>query len=620
MGSREELQERAVEGWEVFDGNTPHRPYVDAVKIDCAKCGARVSRIPDVGNPWLDAGIVAYSTTKFGSDRAYWERWVPADLILECFPGQFRNWFYALLAMSTMMDLKRREESGGERKPPFKNLLGHALVKDEHGRAMHKSDGTAIWFEEAAEQVGVDTMRWMYCAQPPTVDLKFGLRHPEEEVTVALPGGEMTHTVDGVQFCKVTSTPADEKRRKVLLTLWHSYAFFCEYARLDGFRPGVDVVAVAERPDIDRWVLSELQVLVGEVRGAFERFELNKACEQLERYVDVLSNWYIRRNRPRFWRSEAGRGDADKRAAYQTLYDALLTVTKLIAPVVPFLAETMYQNLGRAFDAGAPASVHHVEYPVVDEGLIDGELSASMNATIRLVGLGRAVRSQEKIGVRQPLRTMTVMPGDDAEAAAARRFAEQIKEELNVKELEVRQDAGLVSYELKANFKTLGPKFGKEVKAVVAALGKLDASAAAPKVQAGEALEVEVGGRTVQVEASDVKLFVQQPEGTASVQDGGTVVVLDTVITEELAQEGLARDVVRKLQDLRKTSGFAVEDRIQVRLATEDAALREAIEAHREWLSRQLLADTLEFTEVEGVEVVVRAQPKSVLRASLVKG
>ncbi|MFH0981095.1 MAG: class I tRNA ligase family protein, partial [Planctomycetota bacterium] len=247
IGGCAELKERAVEGWERFEGHSPHRPYVDWVKIRCGRCGALASRVPDVGNPWLDAGIVAYSTTRYNLDRAYWEQWIPADLITECFPGQFRNWFYSILAMSTMMEI------GKERKrPPFKNLLGHAMALDENRQVMHKSDGNAIWFEEAAEQLGVDTMRWMYCVQPPTVDLPFGLRHPGEEVTVeGADGARITHTVDGERMCRVTSTPADETRRRVLLPLWNSYAFFCNYARLDGFDPTKPQVPLAQRQDID---------------------------------------------------------------------------------------------------------------------------------------------------------------------------------------------------------------------------------------------------------------------------------------------------------------------------------------------------------------------------------
>ena len=218
IGSREELEERAIEGWSEFASKerSPHRPYLDKIKVACSSCNAPTSRIEDVGNPWLDAGIVAYSTVSYFEDPEYWNRWIPADLVTECFPGQFRNWFYAILAMSTMMEKFRAREATERDEPfepraPFRNLLGHALVRDENGNAMHKSDGTAIWFEEAAEQLGVDTIRWMFCSQAPTTDLAFGLRYPDEEVEVEGPDGTpISHTVDGARICKVTSSPANE--------------------------------------------------------------------------------------------------------------------------------------------------------------------------------------------------------------------------------------------------------------------------------------------------------------------------------------------------------------------------------------------------------------------------
>ncbi|MGB0716757.1 MAG: class I tRNA ligase family protein, partial [Phycisphaerae bacterium] len=286
IGSREELQERAVAGWSEFEGHTPHRPYVDRVFITCEKCGNdRMQRIPDVGNPWLDAGIVAYSTTKYNTDPEYWDEWIPADLITECFPGQFRNWFYAILAMSTMMEMGKEK-----RRPPFKNVLGHALVLNEERRPMHKSDGTAIWFEEAAEQIGVDVMRWMYCSQTPTTDLPFGTRHPNEPISIDLRDGTtLDQTVSGEQMCKVTSGPADETRRRVLLPLWNTYAFFCNYANLDGFDPSVPELPLSERQDIDRWILSDLQLLIRASRSHFERYDLPPITQEVERFLDNLS-------------------------------------------------------------------------------------------------------------------------------------------------------------------------------------------------------------------------------------------------------------------------------------------------------------------------------------------
>ncbi len=656
IGSRDELGERASAGFEEFDaaGHTPHRPYVDDITIPCGRCSGQARRIADVGNPWLDAGIVAYSTVRYDTDRSYWDKWVPADLITESFPGQFRNWFYALLSMSTMMELAREDEAAAageafERRPPFKNLLGHALVLNEHRVAMHKSDGTAIWFEEAADQIGVDTMRWMYCAQTPGVDLPFGLRHPDQPVELDVGTGEtLTHTVDGAPLCKVTSGPADETRRRVLLTLWNSYAFFCNYARLDGFDPGAPRVPVAERPDIDRWILSDLQLVVRAARASFENYEIETVCKRTERFIDDLSNWYIRRNRRRFWRGvgEGRAADRDKAAAHQTLYEVLETLTRLLAPVIPFLTETMYQNLvrgsagataganaganagaatGAAAIADAPESVHHTEYPVADESLVDAELSAAMNATIRLVSLGRAVRNNEKIGVRQPLAKLTVVPREPAEKVAAERFADQIAEELNVKVVCVEAEAAFLTWQLKPDFKALGRRLGKAMKAVGGQLAQLDATATAERLRAGESITIEVDGKAIELGPDDIQILARVPENMAVTEDGGTVVALDTELTNALRREGLARDIVRQLQDLRKATGLQMEDRILLRTATDDAEVADALAAHGDTIKNEVLADEL----IEGLgdapedgethDLAVRRKPALSLRAQIVK-
>jgi isoleucyl-tRNA synthetase len=261
--------------------------------------------------------------------------------VLECFPGQFRNWFYSLLSLSTMM--RYGETDDPEQKRPFKTLFGHRLVMNEEGQPMHKSDGTAIWFEEAAEQLGVDTLRWLYLAQNPASDLRFGTRHPDEHVTLNTPDGPITNTKEGFTTCLVTSKPADEARRQVLIPLWNSYAFFVNYARLDGFDPSTPQVPYVERPEIDRWVLSNLQALIATSERAWSVFDPAEACRAAAAFIDDLSNWYIRRNRRRFWRggslnrSYSSGLDVDKLAAYQTLYEVLVTLTKLLAPALPFL-------------------------------------------------------------------------------------------------------------------------------------------------------------------------------------------------------------------------------------------------------------------------------------------
>ena len=319
IGSREELRERAVAGWDEFEGHTPHKPWIDAVEIACAACGGRARRIPDVGNPWLDAGIVAYSTMGWTTDRPWWEEWFPADFIVESFPGQFRNWFYALLTMSTVMTDRT----------PTNVVLGHALVRDEHGEEMHKSKGNSIPFDEAADHIGADTMRWMFASANPAINVNFGYG----------PGADVV--------------------RRFFLPLWNTYAFFANYARLDGWTPSP--AADAQAPALlDRWILSRLDSLVASVREGLEGYDAASAARAIEAFVEDLSNWYVRRSRRRFWKGEL---DADKRAAYATLHEVLTTLTRLVAPFVPHLADAMWRNLVVAIDEEAPDSVHLASFP-----------------------------------------------------------------------------------------------------------------------------------------------------------------------------------------------------------------------------------------------------------------
>src|SRR5262245_19144999 len=332
IGSREELKSRAVAGWAEFEGRTPHRPWVDQVKIACPKCGNQTNRIPDVGNPWLDAGIVPFSTLQYGTEREYWDQWFPADLVTESFPGQFRNWFYSLLAMSTaLVD-----------RPPFRTLFGYALVRDGTGREMHKSLGNAIEFNAAAERVGAEVMRWMFSAHNPTMNLNFGWG------------------------------PAKEVQAK-LLRLWNAYSFFVTYARADGFDSRAPAVPHQRRSLFDRWILSNLQLLIRKAHEAYSNFWVLDLVKEAEKFIDDLSTWYLRRSRERFWREER---DEDKLAAYCTLYEVLVTLAKVLAPVIPFFTEAIYRNLVAGVDPAAPASIHLNDFPVPDEARIDQALSA----------------------------------------------------------------------------------------------------------------------------------------------------------------------------------------------------------------------------------------------------
>lgn len=605
------------EGWEAFAGHTPHRPWIDHVRLR-NKSGRWMRRIEDVGNPWLDAGIVPFSTlnyrasrvegsesTESGGNSAFrdsrppssapplrWRDWFPADFVVECFPGQFRNWFYSLLALATMMRFDETDDPCEKR--PFKTLLGHRLVMDEHGNAMHKSDGTAIWFEEAAEQLGVDTLRWMYLAQNPAADLRFGLRRPDQPVTLETPDGPITQTKEGLPCCLVTSTPADEIRRQVLIPLWNSYAFFVNYAVLDGYTPDLnygEAEARGLRTETDRWILSRLQELTQCARRSFEEFDVATFMRAAAEFIDDLSNWYIRRNRRRFWRARlppaegvgaagagagiSGRDDADKLIAYQTLYEVLVALSKLLAPAIPFLTERMYQNLvvrvaaNRGEDAAPapspPESVHLCPYPEVDPSKLDPALNRRMAAAQRVVRLGHRLRETAGHRVRQPLEELRYDCRDETLAADVGLLEAVIADELNVKRVtRDRRLDELVAYQYKPNLKTLGPKYGKLLNALKTALPTIDPARLAP-LRSGEEVTVTIDGHEVALAPEDVLISTVQATDWVSGAEGGVQAALCTKLTPELVAEGMARDFIRHVQQLRKEADLEENQRIVVR-------------------------------------------------------
>jgi isoleucyl-tRNA synthetase len=550
IGSREELRGKAVAGWETFDGNSPHRPYVDAVKIRCEKCGAVASRIEDVGNPWLDAGIVSFSTMGYSTDRAYWEKWFPADLVLESFPGQFRNWFYSLLAMSAMIDGRA----------PFKALLGHASVRDARGEEMHKSKGNSIAFDEAAEVLGAEVMRYIYAEQKTAQNLNFPDLHPT---------GNTGQTIDG------------EARRK-LLTFWNCYSFFVMYAEADGWKP-----ASAPAPatnELDRWVLSRLQRLVAAAHSAYLNYEHFRVIEAFQDFDEQFSNWYLRRSRRRFWDSDS--------AAYQTLYAVLTTVIRLMAPALPFLTEEIYQNLVLSVDPGAPESIHLTPYPQVYDSLVDEQLEQSIDAVIRIKNLALSLRTQSKVKTRQPLSTLYVRPRDAADRDVLQNadYAAQILEEANLKRLTLIDDEkSLVTVRLKPDAKKLGPRAGRYLKAIAAALDEADPQA----VLQGGPYTVEVEGQTFELAPDEIVVAYDGPANLMCASAEGTFMALDTSITPELQREGVARDFNRLVQDLRKTSGLQISDRIVLKYDAPEP-IAEAISAHAGYLSKELLAERIE--------------------------
>lgn len=394
IGSYEELKERAIEGWEQFDGKSPHRPFIDIVKVNCPKCGEPMSRVLDVGNPWLDAGIVGFSTLKYFSDRQYWQEWFPADLVTECFPGQFRNWFYSLLAMSTVL----------ERQAPFKALVGHASVKDEHGEEMHKSKGNAIWFDDAVEKMGADIMRWIYCKQNPVLDLHFGY------------------------------LLADQTRRQFFLILWNCYKFFTTYTNLDGFNN--TTVLSDNLSSLDRWLLSRLENAVTVVGKSLSTYDTAQAISILEDFViNDFSTWYIRLSRDRVGPSADNQQDKD--SFYQTTYYVLLNLLKILSPFIPFLTEFLWQVIK---PEGSKVSIHLEDWPVIS-GYRDLSLEEATSTARRLVEQGRAARSSAGIKLKQPLSKVTITQIVSAKAhilslAENLEIQETLKKELNVKAVE----------------------------------------------------------------------------------------------------------------------------------------------------------------------------------------
>jgi isoleucyl-tRNA synthetase len=515
IGSREELVEQAVEGWDLFQGHTPHRPYVDAVKVRCSGCGEPVSRITDVGNPWLDAGIVPFSTMHYRSDPEYWRQWFPVDFVTESFPGQFRNWFYSLLAMSTVL---RREA-------PFKTLFGYALVFGADGRQMHKSWGNAIEFDEAAERMGVDVMRWMFANARPEENILFGWH------------------------------AADEARRR-LLVLWNVYSFFVTYARLAGWEPSAPAPAVAARGPLDRWILSRVAGLAAEVEEDLREYDALDAARAVDGFVEELSTWYLRRSRKRFAR---GAEAADRAAAFATLHATLVTIIRILAPILPFLAEAMYQNLVVAGGvSGVPDSVHLTRWPTDETAdLRDRSLETSMAVAMRAVDLVRTLRGQAGLKVRQPLARMWLaIPGPEPVEREA--LLALVADEVNVKSIElIGDESELVDRRVKPLLPKIGKKLGGAIPAVMAAAreGRFEILA-----------DGSVRLADVTLAPDEVEIQATPRPGTAVAHDEGLVVVIDTELTVELRAEGDARELQRAIQDTRKDAGVELDDEVVVRV------------------------------------------------------
>jgi isoleucyl-tRNA synthetase len=549
IGSKEELHERAVEGWEEFDGHSPHRPFVDLVKISCATCGELMSRIPEVGNPWLDAGIVSFSSTRYRTDREYFEHWFPADFITESFPGQFRNWFYAVLAMSAVL----------EERTPYLAVLGYALLVGEDGRPMHKSWGNAIDFNEGVDTIGADVTRWMFCAHPPDRNLPFGY------------------------------SLADQTRRTILNTLWNVYSFFCGYANIDKWTPDPDFSATSEMP-LDTWIYNRLHETVETVTAAMGEFSGSRATASIASFIDDLSNWYVRRSRRRFWQSK---DSADKALAMGTLHYVLVTLVKLMAPLVPFVTEEMYQNLVRSHDEAAPESVHHCLWPTVPSTPVDRDLLDDMAFVRRLASLGHNARGQAKIKVRQPLSRADVFGSDRTLPPA---LATLLADELNVKDVAFCTDLERVfRHKIVPDIAYWGRRLKSRLPDLRSALEYRDTDRAADRLLSGQDVALTLDdGTDVILTPENCSVSREPRDGYAvSVMDGQLLVALDTTVDRDLRLEGLARDFVRRVQTLRKDLGLRIDDRIHTIWAA-DGSLPDAIAAHAEYIKSETLSLTLE--------------------------
>ncbi|HEY8438625.1 MAG TPA: class I tRNA ligase family protein, partial [Candidatus Limnocylindrales bacterium] len=548
IGGREELRERAVAGWDRFEGHTPHRPWVDEVTIACPSCGEPVHRIADVGNPWLDAGIVPYSTLHFREDPEYWQKWFPADFITESFPGQFRNWFYSMLAMSTVL---RRE-------PPFETIFGYALVYGEDGRPMHKSWGNAIDFDEAAERMGVDVMRWLFAKARPEENILFGWH------------------------------AADEARRE-LLVLWNVYSFFVTYARLAGWTPGqgrtdgaappADGAAPPAGTALDRWIRSRAAETAATAKERLADVDAVGASRAISTFIDDLSTWYLRLSRKRFSRNTDA---ADRSAAFATLHGALVALSRFAAPILPFLTESMYGNLA-ADVAGAPDSVHLTRWPA-DElaGARDERLEASMATARKAVELARTLRGSAGIRTRQPLARMWLaLPGEELVERDA--LLALIRAEVNVRSVElIGDESELVERRVKPLLPKIGKKHGARIPAIMAA-------ARENAVEYHGDGSVTLGGVTLA--ADEVEILATPRPGTAVAHDEGLVVVIDTEVTDELRAEGDARELQRAIQDLRKDAALALDDRVEVWVE----GLPNEVGSHLDDVADEVLADEIHF-------------------------
>jgi isoleucyl-tRNA synthetase len=557
VGSVEELSAKAGRDLSELD---LHRPYVDQVHWDCVDCGAKMTRVPDLIDVWFDSGSMPVAQWHYPfENKEKFEEQFPADYICEAV-DQTRGWFYSLHAISTLLFGK----------VSYKNVICLGLILDGEGQKMSKSKGNIIAPWDVLSAHGADAFRWyLYTATPPGNERRF------------------------------SSELVGEVIRSFTLTLWNVYSFFVTYANLD--KPTVTTLPIATS-DLDRWLLSELNVLVRDVTAAYENYDVPNATRPIEAFVEKMSTWYLRRSRRRFWKSES---DSDKQAAYSTLYTALVTVAKLLAPSMPFLADELYQNLVRSVDESAPESVHLAKWPEVLPEMIDESLNRDMSLVMRLVSLGHSARQKANRKVRQPLAEVAFSLGNPSERKAVETYADLFLDELNVKQVRLLDAATeALSHSVKPLPKQLGQKYGNKFPAIQKTILAMNSEEAARPLLDGKPLRVEVNGETYDVLPDEVEVKAVAKEGFAVAEEGAYVAALVTDLTPELIQEGLAREFVRRVQDLRKTADLDVADRIEL-FVEASPGLRSAVETHRDYITAETLTSNLVFgSPPQGVATV----------------
>ena len=552
IGSRQELFE--MSGDERAKTVELHRPYIDEITLKCPECGGEMHRVPEVIDCWFDSGAMPFAQHHYPfENKELFEQQFPANFISEAV-DQTRGWFYSLLAESTLLF----------NKAPYKNVIVLGHVQDENGQKMSKSKGNAVDPFDALNKYGADAIRWyFYINSAPWLPNRF---HGKAVV---------------------------EGQRKFMSTLWNTYAFFVLYADIDNFDPTKYELNYDQLPVMDKWLLSRLNTTVQAVDNDLANYKIPEAARSLQEFVDEMSNWYVRRSRERFW---AKGMEQDKINAYMTLYHALVTIAKTAAPMIPFMTEEIYQNLVRSVDKDAPESIHLCDFPTVNEAWIDKDLEADMKELLEIVVLGRACRNTANIKNRQPIGTMYVK----AEKKMSEFYTDIIADELNVKEVKFADDVeSFISYSFKPQLRTVGPKYGKLLGGIRQALTDINGTAAMNELRTNGVLKLDINGNDVELTEEDLLIETAQTEGYVSESDGETSVVLDTNLTPELIEEGFVREIISKIQTMRKEAGFEVMDKIVVYAHGNDK-IQDVMKAHEDEIKSEVLADEMVLGETDG--------------------